>query len=307
VLLSARGKRYANLSKNAEVVHFQQILNGFGSKAVFSWLQQPSTAGRFVTVHELDAEQLQSPKTNEIYNLASGVIVHCEEMRKDLLRLGVQPEKIHTVFYGTTLPTSLPEGTREDLVFYAGHKVMSGKGIESLFTAMSIIRQQMGASAPLLKIHGHYGSDIPQEALQLASKHGVADKIVWLNQLPDEETIRLYQRSLLCVLPYTGSFAGAAASMAAACQLPIVCTRKAGLPDYLGETGVWVDENNPEQLAERILGLLSNEPARRQIGARLLKRAETFLQWDVIADQTLKIYEDSMQENTGQELKPSYA
>ena len=42
VLLPVRGKRYANMSKDAEVVHFQQILNAYGSKVVFSWLQQPS-------------------------------------------------------------------------------------------------------------------------------------------------------------------------------------------------------------------------------------------------------------------------
>ena len=64
VVLPIRGKRYASMSTDAEVVHFQQILNAFGSKAVFSWLQQPSSASRIVTVHELDADQLHSPKIN---------------------------------------------------------------------------------------------------------------------------------------------------------------------------------------------------------------------------------------------------
>jgi hypothetical protein len=39
----------------------------------------------------------------------------------------------------------------------------------------------------------------------------------------------------------------------------------------------------------------------------LLKRAETFLSWDVIADQTLKIYEESIDKKTGAELEPSNA
>jgi glycosyltransferase involved in cell wall biosynthesis len=193
------------------------------------------------------------------------------------------------------------------MVFYGGHKLMSGKGIEALFQALSILRRKMAQNMPLLKIHGHYGMTVPQEALQLAAHHGVADKIVWLNQISNEETVRLYQQSLLCVLPYTGSFAGYAASLAAACQLPIVCTRKAGLPDHLGETGVWVDENSPEQLAERMLELLQSEPRRRQLGQQLLQRAEACLRWDVIAEQTLKIYEASIQKKMGQELEPSDA
>src|SRR6266702_7396377 len=37
-----RAKKYAQLSKEADVVHFQQILNSYGSNAVFHWLKQPS-------------------------------------------------------------------------------------------------------------------------------------------------------------------------------------------------------------------------------------------------------------------------
>jgi glycosyltransferase involved in cell wall biosynthesis len=305
VLLPIRGKRYASMSRNAEVVHFQQILNAYGSKVVFTWLQQPSSASRIVTVHELDADQLQFPGSNEIYNLADGIIVHCEEMRQRLIRLGVRQEKIHIVLHGVNLPAPQTENAREGIVFYGGHKLMSGKGIDTLFKAMSIIRREMPASTPRLKIHGHYGTDIPEEALRLAAQHGVADKIVWLNQVSDEEAVRLYQRSLLCALPYTGSFAGYAASLAAACRLPVVCTRKAGLPDHLGETAVWIDENSPEQLAGRITELLDDEPRRRRLGEQLFKRAETFLQWDVIADQTLRIYEQSTHGKVVQDAQPS--
>jgi glycosyltransferase involved in cell wall biosynthesis len=113
-----------------------------------------------------------------------------------------------------------------------------------------------------------------------------------------EDIVRQYQSSLVCVLPYTGSFAGLPASIAAANQLPVVCTRNAGLPDHLGECGVWVDEENPEQLTERIIELLGSEQLRREIGARLLKRAEDFLQWDVIAERTLRVYREAV-ENKG--------
>lgn len=82
-------------------------------------------------------------------------------------------------------------------------------------------------------------------------------------------------------------------SHAAACQLPVVCTRKAGPPDHLGDAGIWVDENNPEQLASQILELLDHEVLRQEVGARLLKRVQDCLCWDVIAEQTLGIYEEA--------------
>jgi glycosyltransferase involved in cell wall biosynthesis len=220
-------------------------------------------------------------------------------MRKDLIRLNVQEEKIHLVLYGTKIPASLPDNPREGIVFYGGYFLTHNKGLDSLVKAMSIILRRMGANAPRLKIHGYYGPNLREQAIRLAEEHGVANKIVWLDYLSDEDTIQLYQHSQVCVLPYTGSFAGLGASIAAACQLPVVCTRKAGLPDHLGDLGVWVDENNPEQMAERIMELLGDDHRRQEIGTRLLKRAQEFLSWDVIADRTLKIYEESTKKKTG--------
>jgi glycosyltransferase involved in cell wall biosynthesis len=293
VLLYFRAKRYASLSKNAEVIHFQQILNAYGSKAVFHWLNQPSSATRIVTVHELDPDQLEAPERNKIYNRADGIIVHCEEMKQALIRMDVQGEKIHVVLHGTKIPTSFPDNHREGIVFYGGHFLTHNKGLDSLFKAMAIIQERMGANASTLKIHGYYPPELREKAIRLAEEIGVANKIVWLDYLSGEDMAQLYQRSQVCVLPYTGSFAGLAVSLAAASKLPVVSTRKAGIPDHLGDSGIWVEENNPEQLAERIMELLSNDNMREEIGARLMKRAQGFLSWDVIADRTLEIYEES--------------
>lgn len=293
VILYIRARKYAGLSKSAEVVHFQQILNAYGSKAVFHWLRQPSHAIRIITVHELDGDQLEFPESNKTYNLADGIIVHCEDMKQQLIRLNVQENKVHVVLHGTDLPAVLPDSERSGIVFYGGHKLMSGKGIETLFKAMAIVQSRMGENTPALKIHGHFGPVTPKEGAELARVNGIADKVVWLNQISEEDMVRLYQSSRVCVLPYTGSFAGLPAALAAACKLPVVCTRKAGLPDHLGDSGVWVDESNPEQLAERIIELLTNDALRQQVGAKLLKRAKESLGWDVIADKTLEIYKQS--------------
>ena len=288
-----RARRFANLSKGAEIVHFQQILNAYGSNAVFHWLKQPSPATRIVTVHELDHDQIEFPERNRIYALADGVIVHCEEMKTKMVQLGVPEEKIHVVLHGASVPDSPVESQRSGIIFYAGHKAMTGKGMQTLFPAMSILQQRLGEKAPVLKIHGHYGDRTPEEAEELATYSGLGGQIVWLNQISMEEISRQYQRSLLCVLPYTGSFAGLPAAMAAANQLPVVCTKKAGLPDHLGDCAVWVNERNPVQLAERILELLQSDERRRELAERLRARAKNVLSWDVIAERTLDVYEQS--------------
>jgi glycosyltransferase involved in cell wall biosynthesis len=54
-----------------------------------------------------------------------------------------------------------------------------------------------------------------------------------------------------------------------------------------------VEENNPEQLAERVIELLTNDALRQQVGAKLLKRAKDSLSWEAIAGKTLEIYQQS--------------
>jgi glycosyltransferase involved in cell wall biosynthesis len=303
VLYYFRAKRYAKLAKNANVIHFQQTLEAYGAKSVFHWLNQPSNATRIITVHELDPDQLDAPEKNKTYNLADAIIVHSEDMRKALIRFNVQEEKIHVVPHGTWIPPASSDNHREGIVFYGSYSLTHNKGLDSLFKAMAILKGRMGANAPALKIHGYYSPGLREEATRLAEQHGAANQIVWLDHLSDEETMQLYQHSQVCVLPYTGSFAGRAASLAAACRLPVVCTRKAGLPDHLGDNGVWVEENNPEQLAERVMELLGNDHLRQEIGARLLKRAQDFLSWDVIAGRTLEIYEESARKKETSETR----
>lgn len=289
-----RAKRYGRLSKGAELVHFQQILNAYGSSVVFHWLNQRSTAAKVVTIHELDNYQTQFPEKNRVYNEADAIIVHCNELKEKLVGLKVQPDKIHVILQGTDVPKQNCTDHREGVIFYGGHKLMTGKGIQNLFEAMSMLKARSGMNAPKLKIHGHYGDSVPMEAKQLAERFGVASDVVWLNQLSIEDIVREYQTNALLVLPYTGSFAGLPAAIAAANGLPVVCTRKAGIPEHLGECGVWIDEANPKQLAESMANLLSNEQLRREIGVKLRKRAELLLSWDTIAGQTLELYESCL-------------
>ena len=300
-----RARRYCSMVKEPDVVHFQQVLNAYGSKAVFAWLKRCTNAAKVVTVHELDSDQLEHPETNRTYNLADAILVHCDDMKQHMILLGVEAERIHIVLHGTKVSAPQENNRREDIVFYAGHKIMSGKGIETLFQAMAAVRERTPQNFPVLKIHGHYGSVTPAEALQLAERYRLTDNIRWLNQISEEEMVRLYQQSQLLILPYTGSFAGYAASTAAGCGLPIVCTRKAGLPDHLGDTAVWIEENNPPQLATRIAELLDDQSERREIGSRLVERAKKHLSWDVIAYRTLEVYKKAIGHRTETVAQPS--
>ena len=288
-----RVARYTGLASRADVIHLQQTLNAFGSDVAFKFLRLQIDAVRVITVHELGPEQVKYPELNRNYNLAHAVIVHDLSMKKKLVSLGVAEGKVHVVCCGTDLP-EIEDVTRDGIVFYGGHHLLSNKGLSVLLRSYRSLKDRMGEKRPRLRIHGHYGRIVPPGALEMAKSAGVQDDVEWLNELPFEEIERLYQRSQVCVLPYTGSFAGMAAAIAAANRLPIIATQRAGIPDHIGDLGIWISGDNSEELAHRIEESLGNQAMLQSYGSRLRAHAEKHLGWDTLARTTLTIYEKAL-------------
>jgi glycosyltransferase involved in cell wall biosynthesis len=289
-----RASRFAGLASQSDVVHFQQTLNAYGAAVAFHFLRRREPAARVVTLHELDPEQTAFPLRNQTYNLADAVIVHDHLIKELLVSAGVAANLVNVVRCGT----DLAEGenvARDGIVFYGGHHLNTNKGLGVLLQAYRRLKDRSPA-VPRLRIHGHYGTMPPPAAVELAKQTGVADDVEWLNALPDEkEMARLYRRSQVCVLPYTGSFGGLAAGVAAANRLPIIATRLAGVPDHIGDLGIWISGQDPVELADRIEQVLSDEALRQDYGTRLRAHAERHLGWDTVARETLKVYESAVE------------
>jgi glycosyltransferase involved in cell wall biosynthesis len=294
-----RARRFHRRDGAAEVLHFQQILNATGSATVFHWLGMPSRAARVVTVHELDPYQLDFPQTNLRYNRADRIIVHFQELKDSLGQLGVDAERIDVVPHGVQL-LPLGDGPREGIIFYGGHHLESGKGFYTLLDAIRLVKERLGPRAPRLAIHGHWGATSPDQALRASRAGGLGDGVRWLNEIGLDAAVSEYQRALLCVLPYTGSFAGYPAGLATAHGAAVIGTRRAGLPDHVGDAARFVAENDAGELAAAIVELLGNEAARCDLVARGRARAEAVLGWDQIAAHTLDSYRRAI------ELRPQH-
>lgn len=284
-----RASGYIQRSGSPDVMHFFQTLNAYGSVSAFNWLNLPTKAARVITVHELDPYQTDYPAANLNYNKADRIIVHTNKMKEKLVALGVKSNLIDIVEHGVDVPadTSQP---RSGLIYYGGHRVHVGKGLDTMFAALSIIKERLGPDTPLLSIHGHYGDIVPPYALELAQAAGVESNVRWLNQIKQSQVTTEYQKAMLCILPFTGSFAGYPAVQAMANGVPVIATKNAGLPEHLGDVGTWIEENDPEGLASAIIKLLTDNELRKDISSRGLTRVKQYLTWDKIALKTLESY-----------------
>ncbi|MEI8374760.1 MAG: glycosyltransferase [Planctomycetota bacterium] len=184
-------------------------------------------------------------------------------------------------------------------VFYGGHHPLKGKGLQAVFQAMAILKTRLGADAPRLKVHGYFSAEDLAAVKQQAAEAGLHNDVTWLMQIPMPEVFRHYRSSMLCVLPFIGSFAGLAAATAAAVELPVIATRNAGIPEHIGENGIWLDGDNAAEIAWQIERLLASEKLRGDLGTRLRQRAEEHPRWEVVAENTLAVYERALSRKMG--------
>ena len=125
---------------------------------------------------------------------------------------------------------------------------------------------------------------------------GLEDRVRFLTDVPDGDLPALYN----CAEVYLGlsrstelDVEGFGISLveASACGVPVVAARSGGIPDAVreGETGVLVDGERPDQVAEAVGLLLRNSELARRLGAGGRRAVETFYNWDRVTSQMAHI------------------
>jgi phosphatidylinositol alpha-1,6-mannosyltransferase len=78
---------------------------------------------------------------------------------------------------------------------------------------------------------------------------------------------------------------------ASACGVAVVAGRSGGIPEAVrdGETGVLVDAERPEAVADALRRLLDDAALRRRLGQAGRRAVETFYNWDRVAADLRRI------------------
>ncbi len=69
-----------------------------------------------------------------------------------------------------------------------------------------------------------------------------------------------------------------------ACGTPVICTRRGGIPEVVGNAGIIVDEPDPHQLANAILEFIQDKRRMERASLLSIQRAGKF-SWTKIANR----------------------
>jgi glycogen(starch) synthase len=185
---------------------------------------------------------------------------------------------------------ALPE---EQIVFNVG-RVVYEKGVHVLVEAVPRVL----AAHPQAKFVIAGRGDMLDALRRRAWELGVGQKVLFCGYISDEDRNRLYKVAHCAVFPSLYEPFGIVALEAMAARCPVVVSEVGGLREVVrhGETGITVYPDNPASLAWGILHTLQHPEwtaTRVENAARVVERDYN---WDLIAQQTVAIYQRIIRE-----------
>ena len=161
------------------------------------------------------------------------------------------------------------------------------KNINALITAFNLLKQKYKIPHDLVLIGPKGWNYIPIfEAIALSPYQ---QDIYHLDYLSDQLVAMFYAKADVFVYPSHYEGFGLPILEAMIFEAPVVTSNVSSMPEVAGDAALLVDPNDPEQLAEIILRVISDRNLRNDLIKKGRERAKSF-SWEQTALQTLKAY-----------------
>jgi len=258
------------------------------------------------TVHGSDVHGLQSPMLKALNRVViknsnictansktSAKMVSDIAGRKDTQ---VVPMGVDTNLFSRSIKVDVIKkkyGIDGDVLLFVG-RLIRVKGVYYLIKALPEVLKQHPKTKLLIVGSGSEKGRL----IQLCSELAIINRVVFINEVLQEDLIPLYSMANILVLPsiidVTGETEGLGVVLleAMACRVPVIGSDVGGIRDIIidGETGLLSKQKNSDSLAEKIIQLLSDKQLRKKViknGFKLVKEKFT---WEAISDGFLNIY-----------------
>ena len=214
-----------------------------------------------------------------------------ESSRKEMMNLGISPNKIHIVYNGVDGALS-PIGRKSDhpSVIYFG-RIKKYKRLDLLIRAMKIVVEEVPGAKLIIA-----GSVEDRELRGLVGELGLEGSVTFRGHVEESDKAELLGSSWVFVTPSSIEGWGITVLEANACGTPCVAYDVPGLRDSVrdGETGLLVKKNGDvEALAGAIVEVLMNKELRKDLSERALEWARNF-SWDRSAEEFTRVIENAI-------------
>lgn len=242
---------------------------------------------------------------------ASAVIAVSASTKRDIIRhFGAKESKITVTYEGVSddfriLPNrdkireelSAKYGISKPFIFYTG-VWRNHKNIVGLIKAFAIFKKDFG-SAYQLVLGGKEDPFYPEVKKTIRSLN-LENDIICPGFIPAGELCQFYNICSLFVIPSFYEGFGLVGLEAFASGAPVVASRITSLPEVLGESALYFDPNDHQEMAEAMKKVLTDSDLREKMIKSGHRRLEDF-SWRRMAEETYKIYRKILEKNLSPE------
>jgi len=244
-------------------------------------------------ITQTDKYRYQPVVRDRIYKAADAVIANSEFARKQLLRIGVEKDRIHKINPGVDANrfrhNSVYEGVPQ-------HKELQGKTV--ILTVARLVprkghRAALEAFATVCNEYpsAHYlivGTGPEESRLhQAVQDSGLQDRVTFVGHVSGEDLPQFYNACDIMLLANRQEADGDIEGFgivfleANASGKPVIGGRSGGATEAVvdGETGILVDSDNPDELAAALRCLLGDPEMRRKLGKAGSQRVRSEFDW----------------------------
>jgi phosphatidyl-myo-inositol dimannoside synthase len=240
-----------------------------------------------------DERRFQPRLRNMIYHSANAIIANGEFAVQNLLRIGIEREKIHKItpgldvslFYLDTADTGLRRRYAIDgeLVLMTVARLVSRKGHSRVIRALADLTPDVPSFKYVIVGRG----PLEAELRALTIERNLQDRVIFAGFVADDQLNHHYNLADVVVMPNTGDDGdvegfGMVFLEANAAGKPVIGGRSGGTAEAIldKETGFLVDPSDDQELRDALYTLLTDGELRRRMGLAGLRRAQTEFSWE---------------------------
>ncbi|MEI1373654.1 glycosyltransferase family 1 protein [Nostoc sp. UHCC 0926] len=228
------------------------------------------------------------------------VLTISENSKKDIIEyLKVDPKKVYvTPLASRYYPNYLSEEITQSLEKQANYNfskpyllfvstIEPRKNINTIITAFNFLKEKYQIEHQLILI-GKKGWNY--EPIFAAIENSPwANQIHHLNYLSNELVALFYSKADVFVYPSHYEGFGLPVLEAMTLGAPVISSNTSSIPEVTGDAAILIDPNNPMQLAEAILKVISDSQLRQELINKGRARAKLF-SWERTGKETLNAY-----------------
>jgi glycosyltransferase involved in cell wall biosynthesis len=229
------------------------------------------------------------------------VLTVSESSKRDILRfVGIPADKIDVIPNAFDERFSVEPGEedvvrvreryqlQDEFVLYAGN-VKPHKNLERLIEAFRLVRDRGLDHVKLVVI----GDQISKYAAlrRAVHRHQLHQYVRFLGYVSEETLAVMYRLAAVFVFPSLYEGFGLPPLEAMASGTPVVTSNVSSLPEVAGDAALLINPYEPAAIADAMYRVLTDEPLRRSLREKGLRRAAQF-SWEASARRVREIYQE---------------